>query len=245
MKKNRQLLIIIGVAAAFLLPSLFLLFLAFSHSTKKSGTEPFPQIQPTRMQSNIQPTQTSNANTITGNSDITKVQPQNLSNGISLNEPIIMTFTKAISENNIHVTSDPAAVFSVNTQGNTVTLTPTTSLAQATLYTLTIVYDPQSPAYIYSFRTIGAATDTFDFPHQRADADTIQNAPDVYLANRVPYKTTTFSVDAALSQATGTDVFTVLLTGANKQQAKQDFITWVKSQGLTDQQIQSLIINYN
>jgi len=243
--KNKQLLLIIGIIVLFLLPSLLLLLTALPQKKPSSTSIPVNRVSsfPT------QPAQQSNGSMQpslpTGNDNVHAVQPPNMSTNAPVNTPVSITFTQAITADNVHVTTDPAIPVSIHTTNNTVTVTPQTTLRPATVYTFIIRYNPNLPAYIYAFRTVGAQPgDTFDFPHQRADMNDIINRPDLYLARRTPYAGNDFSVSSLLSDTTGLFSFTVTLTGADRQQSQQDFLNWAESQGLTAQQIQNLQISY-
>lgn len=69
--------------------------------------------------------------------------------------------------------------------------------------------------------------------------------PDIFLASQTPYSTKDFSVLSQFKQQTaGHFAFTVLLKTTDKNVAKNEFISWVKTFSITDQQIQTLDIEY-
>lgn len=72
------------------------------------------------------------------------------------------------------------------------------------------------------------------------------NYPDVFLANLSPYETSSFKMTVTfVSYPTGHYRINVEAKVTEEEKAKQDFLTWVKNQGLTDQQVSSLDIVYN
>ena len=251
--KNNKYLIMIAIILVFLIP---LLLLWIRTANQKSGPAT-PSLNNTNNQIFNSPTITiplrSGVTTEpteivpaqrTGNTDIINAQPQDAGKDVPINTPIIITFNQIISPNNTQVTVVPNTPISVNIQANILTITPSSDLTPATTYTFLIRYDPNRPAYIYSFRTIGAPSDTFVFPHQEEDQKDIRLAPDVYVSNKTPYSTNDFSVTADISQTTGNFNFTVTLTGPDKNQDQQDFLNWVRSLGLTEAQINTLEITY-
>ena len=72
-----------------------------------------------------------------------------------------------------------------------------------------------------------------------------QNHPDVFVANRIPFKVHDFSVENEfVSDPTGHFRLNVFLEASNVEQAKEGFITWLILSGLTEEQIGQLDINY-
>lgn len=68
--------------------------------------------------------------------------------------------------------------------------------------------------------------------------------PDIYLANRLPYSTSTFSMTKFTNWKTGATYFIVSLRGSDSIKSREDAISWMRSLRLTDSQIQSLSISY-
>lgn len=241
---NKKYLIFVGILVLVLIPIIILLFIsAFSKrkTAPSSGLTPTPQISliPSSSGQNTPPSYAPQSSTIISSN------PQNFSREVPLTAPVLVTLSQPISNNNAQVTTNPVIPVSVTTQNNTVTISPQSPLAPATVYEFIIRYNPSLPATIYAFRTAGAPPgDTFDFPHQRADVDDITKAPDVYLSRRMPYSTNDFSATTQLSNDTGYFEFNITVTSQNLVQGKQEFLDWIKSQGLTDSQIQSLTIHY-
>src|SRR6266700_4503556 len=105
--KRKQILIIVGIIAAFLLPSILLLIAAFSQHPQKSPTTDATN-QPTvgvfQKQEPQQKNGTGDTALPTGNSDVSAVQPQNMTSDAPLNAPVSITFNRQISSTNVHVT---------------------------------------------------------------------------------------------------------------------------------------------
>ncbi len=239
LQKNKYLLFI-GGGIAILFSILFIIIsINISNSTNKTNKKLLPSPTPTIQNKTQQVSPTPNI-------DVISTQPNNNATDVPLDTQIVITLNQAIDGNNVNVSITPNnAVFSTITNQNTIRITSQNQLQADTIYTLTIKYAPNVPAYIYAFRTIGAPSgDTFSFPHQAADVNDIRSAPDVFLARRTPYEGTDFKVNSELSDSTGYFVFTVTITSNDKQTAQQDFLNWALSQGLTQEQVRSLQITY-
>jgi hypothetical protein len=234
MKNNKY--VIIAAGGVLLLFLILLASVAINLSTSPQKTNksitPTPQANP------------GETTFPTPNIQVIATIPENNTSNIPLNTTITLTFNQAITPDEVTVTASPDISFTTTVNNNTLTLIPATAYQPATIYNITIKYSPSLPAYIYSFRTIGAPKDTFDFPDQRADKSDIINAPDVFLARRTPHQEAEFYVSSSVSNQTGDMTFIVTLNGTDKASSQQKFLEWVKSQGLTDSQIKSLSITY-
>lgn len=70
------------------------------------------------------------------------------------------------------------------------------------------------------------------------------NAPDVYIRNKMPVNTNTFSIDYYVDKERETYVFTVIPKVASLQIVQQDLYEWLVLQGLNEKQIDALSIEY-
>src|SRR3989344_178136 len=69
--------------------------------------------------------------------------------------------------------------------------------------------------------------------------------PDAFLANITPYQNNFFSITSDFtSTPTEHFYFTIRFLSSDKVAAQQSALQWIKGQGLTDQQIQSLDLRY-
>lgn len=99
--------------------------------------------------------------------------------------------------------------------------------------------------------TSNTVEDPFDQtpPLNQEALDAIQesnrlNAPDVYLHNQLPIVQPTFNIEAYIDRKRSSYVFTILPKTNSLQQVQQDVNDWLISIGLTQDQIDSLIIEY-
>lgn len=78
---------------------------------------------------------------------------------------------------------------------------------------------------------------------KQIEEDNRTKHPEVFLANKMPYQTTNFSINFYYKESIQTFAFTVL-SSEDQQQGKTDALAWIKSTGLTDAQIATLDIAY-
>lgn len=86
---------------------------------------------------------------------------------------------------------------------------------------------------------------TNDHTHDLEIQHQQKTEPDLFLSNNLPYQTHDFDASAAFtSSPTDHFYFTVVTKNGNPDGAKQKFLTWVQSLGLTQEQINKLDIRY-
>jgi hypothetical protein len=179
------------------------------------------------------------------------VSPLDGANNVPLQPTITITFNKPISRSNVDFSIAPSVDVSQNINGSTLTITPKSALSPGTLYT-----------YIVKFPKSNTSTPTFHFtttgPTQEFLPDTkpeglfdqekkneLENAPDIYVTNLLPYSTATFSAESDyIDNPPSHFRITVTLLSDNKDSAKQEFIAWLKSNNLDDSKINKLDIQY-
>jgi hypothetical protein len=215
-------------------------FFVFFIETKKTSVTPSPISTPTPLTLPI--------NTNKTGLSIVSTLPANNATNINANQPIIITFNRTVSSSDFSFALAPNLPYTSSFQGNQFIVTPTNSFDTGTPYYFTIQFSDGIFAQKFSFVTAGAGpigNSSFDNVSEVNNAGYKILKPDLFLSNQTPYQTSDFSVNYHLSQ-TPTDhfAFEVTLTGPNKLQSKQDFLTWLHSLGLTDDEIQQIDITY-
>lgn len=71
------------------------------------------------------------------------------------------------------------------------------------------------------------------------------NAPNVYIGNKMPVEKESFSMDDYVDKNRKSIVFVVKLKTISLQQVQEDVNNWLLSEGLTQEQIDTLIIEYD
>lgn len=186
-----------------------------------------------------------------GELDIVAVSPVDGSSQITQTTPIEITFSQELKENEIEFIVSPEIAYTQALDGNKLIITPTEDFQTSTLYTyrVTILNDLQK-IRIYTFSTAGNEpiyrpdTAPEDDDIKRYDESVRIEYPDIYLKNNTPYETTSFGITGTYSETASEFQFRVLLKEPNKNQARADFILWLQTLDLTDEQIDSLDITY-
>ena len=180
---------------------------------------------------------------------LVSTSPKGDATNVSPNIPsITLTFDKPVTVADIPFSLLPDLPRKVTAQGNSIVIAPLEPLQVGTTYYISIrLYTADQKINVVSYKfTVAGPTPT---PLAVTPGDVGNNYPtvqaqqrnqdtDVYVANYTPHSESTFSVTSDyVTTPTGHFAFTV--TGS-----KNDFINWLKSLQLTDQQIQSLDITY-
>lgn len=226
------------------------LFLFFTHPTKKSI--PSPSFFPTPTPVPLSQINTSSLHPInhaeTASLFVTAVFPPDKTIHAPLNQQILLTFNKAFTKDRVQFFVKPAFQFSTSIEGNSLRIIPQQQLTEGTTYQFSVNITNDLPSPVFHFTTVGtiqpAQQDTFVNNAQESDKTIQTTHPDIFLSNKTPFSSSDFSVSSDFTDTpTSHFFFTVSLEG-NQSISKQDFLSWVRQQGLTDQQISSLDIRY-
>ncbi len=146
------------------------------------------------------------------------------------------------------ITFQPPTLFSYKALNNDIQITFLKPLLPGETYSYSIS-TKGSPDYYGYFRTAGTsptAAPAVEPPgyYEEVREQQIQEYPDIYLSNYVPFETAVFSITAAKNNE-GFYVFTVIGKGdASRETVKQQAEKWIISQGLAREQISQLQITY-
>lgn len=236
---NKRLILFIIILALFVPLVLFVFFLEVSNSGRTAPgiiATPTPITIPgVKNPGSINTTPTSLL--------VTNIDPANKSTNIPLDKAPVLTFNKVITISDITITIKPNTPFTEDTVNNQLIINFNNHLPPQTIYTITESNKTQKIPQVFTFTT-GDAPSTDQTANSNAQGN-LQNNPDMFLFSQMPYNTNEIAAYGEFtSTPTGHYFFTVSLLGTNQQQDKQDFITWMKSLGLSDQQIQKLDIRY-
>lgn len=180
---------------------------------------------------------------------IVSTQPADRATNIGVEEKIIVTFNRKPEADEVSFSISPDVYYFMEIQENKLLAIPQEKYSAGTQYTFAVKYkNPPYTSKTYSFTTIGPTQTTLPDTYPSGAREIEENFqrlnhPDVFLSNKTPYKTNTFSVSSRfVSVPIGHYAFTV--TAANVEQAKKEVQSWLKSLELTDTQIQTLDIEY-
>lgn len=246
MSKN-SLIIFISIIT-LVLAILTLLFLSGLKKQTTIPTTTYPT--PTSVPVSTQPTSDKN---LSDSISVTGTFPTDNSINIPLETTITINFNKQPSINDIKVFVTPSLNYSSSITGSSIIITPKTPLLAGTKYVILVEYKPNtylSKTFDFSFITIGPTPTEIPTPTEKSAIDAEndyykQHSPDVFLKNQTPFSNNDFTIISPGYKTTPVFhyYFTVTLKG-DKDTSKASFINWLKSLGLTDQQIQGLDITY-
>jgi hypothetical protein len=176
----------------------------------------------------------------------TNIQPADTSTNIPVSTTITAIFNQDITSQNITFSILPNTPFTLQKNGNTAVVTFQQPLQQTSQYVYSFNLNNTQLLPTFSFTTEGQGQvklpNTSNNPAGKALEYQKTNDPSLYLQNNTPYETSAFSVDYNFE---GSNIyFTVTSKEANKADAKQQFLAWIQSIGLTQQQLQTLDIRY-
>ncbi|MFH1832799.1 MAG: Ig-like domain-containing protein [Candidatus Levyibacteriota bacterium] len=178
-------------------------------------------------------------------------QPDNKENNVSLSSDVIISFNRIFSLDEVIFVISPAISYSTAIDGNKLVIKHSQPFSPGVVYTYIIDYQylkqlPRTRSFTTSgpTQTYQPNTASKEF-FEKQDEVQRETHPDTFLANHSPHSTNDFSISSDFKQIpTGHFYFVVTLNDENKVAAKNNFIIWLKSLGLTDLQIQGLDITY-
>lgn len=179
---------------------------------------------------------------------VQQADPKNHTSNVSLDKQIVLTLSKPVpTVSNIDVWVYPEFSFSVEAEGNSITIKPTSSLVPGTLYAYAIKLPDGTISPVSYFSTSGEGPITnpnYDVSRQITTSLNKHFYPGLFLANLLPQSTPTYYASSAFTQdSPAKRYFRVLLLG-NTASGKQDFLTWLEGLGLSTEQINALDLRY-
>lgn len=181
--------------------------------------------------------------------EIIATSPVDEAKNIPVGSDLKISFSRNITADEIEFSIAPTVPFSQTISGSNLTINFETILSGGTRYTYIIKYPNQRvPSGTYSFITEGPLRPLPNTQPEGAEPTNQQflreQHPDVFLANYSPYNTGTFSITHVFDEQNQKFRFTVTSKSEIPETGKNDFLTWLKTLELTDNQIQFLEITY-
>ncbi len=235
MSNNHKLIFLYLGMGLFVFVLILFLFFSFN---KGISTHSNQQITPTiiNLQSGIKVLQTSPSN------KATDVSINTSSLEITFNNPV------SIQQNDISIL--PTTEFSYHIQGNELFIIPTNSLISSSHYAVTVKYSGANGVAQYetfTFTTTGPTPTPLpssnDNYSQQLGNFIQTHHPELVLVNNLPYQNENFSA-IYIDQQNQPFKFVVSSKNGNLNSAKQAFISWAESLGITPSQLNSLDITY-
>src|SRR5579872_5313347 len=176
------------------------------------------------------------------------LSPTDGTTGVNESQEIIATFNQPITTESARFSLFPDVAFTTSSRLDSLILQPTTPYEDGIVYKYSVF---QADGTLLASATFSAGLVenpvvplTGRYPNLDTVADTSQrdNFPDVFLAGYVPYQNSAFSVTSDFSSSpSGHYEFFV---SPNTQNAKNSFVEWLKTLGLTSEQIGRISITY-
>ena len=238
---NIKVLAIIIVILIILSFIVLLIFGNKGHTTK-------PGQIPIASQSPSNTTNFGNSNALS----VIKTIPDSGTQEIYPDQRLVVSFNKDLGGGAPAIQFTPNVLFNFQVLGKDLYIIPSQNLATSTQYTISLSGGGMASNYSFNFTTSSKSrpsdltqSDPGAQTYQAEENFLLQNYPDSFLANKLPFSVASFSADISTpkSQSNPNYIFKVILKG-DQQTSKNDFITWAKSLGLSDSQIQGLNINY-
>lgn len=172
--------------------------------------------------------------------------PLDGSQGVSINSDLQINLDKSINPNDISVQITPSLPNTLRMvkETQTVIISPNQLMQKNTLYQVSVLFKGGN-IYAFRFVTSNIVSDTGAVQYARQEEKLLQSTPDRFLTYNVPYSTNSFSITVGGYNKTPTGhYYFYIKIKTDKQSAQNDFNSWLKTLGLTDDQIKTLDIAY-
>ncbi|MGH7245671.1 MAG: Ig-like domain-containing protein [Candidatus Levyibacteriota bacterium] len=174
--------------------------------------------------------------------------PPNKAINTPLNQKITIVLDKFVSEKDITFSTFPQANLTLSIDRNIINATISGEFFPSTTYKYVVTYKNYPLPITYSFTTEGPTPTprpklSVSVKTMRDDWNR-ENHPDIFLSSQLPQDTNTFSADYRFTQIPYAHYAFTVTAKIDANAAKTDFISWMKSLGITDEQIQTLDITY-
>lgn len=244
---NRKLFILITGILIVLIVS----FILLQQLSRKTQTKLPADVSPTV----LVPTTSVTENSIETNTFVASMEPADESDQVATDTVSLITFTQNYSMDELNVEVVPSTEFAYSLNDTQLVLEFLEGLAPSTRYTITVGTgsgDTYKLIAIQSFVTAGPEPTPFQYGTRDAvEADQqflLENNPDMYVANLLPYETNSFSISERLTMnenGTATSTFIISVKpGSTRETAEAALRDWLASQRLTQQQINQLRFEY-
>ncbi len=233
MKKTFIFLAFLSIAALLLL--LFVVLKSFQKQSPTTETTVIPTITPFIKPTNIP------------GGFVISTDPGSNTTGVNINKILHITFQDASYANNANVILSPSLKIFTYTFENVLFVQPQQEYLKNTSYTVKITSKNSSLGYSFRFTT-GSQALRNDAPNptfvEEQEKRTLRENPDIFLSNKLPYVSSTFAMKYFISNIDGKILFTAVLKGSGFKKSTEDAKAWMKSLGLSDQQLTALNIQY-
>lgn len=180
---------------------------------------------------------------------IQAVEPSNGKENVDVKTFITIRYAQPLAQKDIkEIVLSPKMDADFSLKNKTLIIKPKRTLQPGTPYSFRIYYANETYSESFYFVTEGETPEEF---YEQVDPGILldnseeeqkKNDPSLYVFNKTPYKTELFSVSSNLTSDDTIIIHVTLKTDGEK--ARQEFIEWLLSIGLTEEQIGELNIEY-
>lgn len=205
-------------------------------SPKNSPSQPATSITPVQVTTSVTPLSPTR-----GPLQVQSVSPLAGATNVPLDSKLAISFNQPFSMKDILFSLSPNISYNLSIAGTSLIISPTNLLTANTPYTFSVSIDGEAQQS-FSFTTTQVVITSQDSVPGASDQLNKDKYPDIFLYNRMPFSSDGFQATGGFTSSPSEHYyFTVSLTNAD---GKTAFINWMKSLGLSDQQIQQLDIRY-
>lgn len=179
---------------------------------------------------------------------VESTDPEDGAINIAVDKTIHVTFSRPIDPSEVTFVISPPFSFKQSVANNVLTINPSEKLSQYTTYTFFISFTSFQPSANYTFTTVSPNPSITpiegDAVREHSDQNNKIDRPDVFLSNQTPYSTNSFRIEDGFTPYPQDHFFFTVTLNTTTSTPKQDFINWLRSLTLSDDQIKQLDIRY-
>lgn len=222
----------------FMLLGLLLVRRIFQRQTPR----PSPSLTPTPFM-----TQPPSTEEVRSDIVILSTVPGNGASNVEINIPLRVVMNQPIDNVSLTAIVTPRVDYAIQKLGPVFFLTPRTTFAKNTQYTIDILSgDTRFGSFSFTTGTqehVGTAPDEASLEDQ--EKFYLNNYPDVYLSNKIPFDSDQFFIKrGGVRLPPNERNYFIVTLKSDQENSKEVFLDWLRSLGLTDAQIQGLDIEY-
>ncbi len=175
------------------------------------------------------------------------VSPENGAINVPADQPIQIVFSRPLDMDEIYISFGPGVVFKTAVNGNTVSAVPQSPFVAGLTYKLLVKFNRTGQlSNQYQFTVTGTPPATLPDTQppgaaEQAEEFNRQNHPDLFLVNKGEIKQPSFELHKNMLKTAPNEHYSFILV-TKKDSSKDDLSYYLKSLGLSQEQINSLDI---
>jgi hypothetical protein len=249
-----KIYIIIGVAVGLLL------VIIIAIATMSNQQQPDQQTQTpnesTNLGQNSTPDNEASSDSRNSNEsdsyEIISTNPTDKSVNIGETDRITISYSTSLSSDDLDISIGPPTEISWETNGSDLIIRPDTPFSTGTQYTITIRYpnNEQLPDFL-SFTTAGPTPSVIviEPPPEFENLDEQlrlqqEETPKLYLYNNLPHEGRSFLLEGEMVSISPKEYIFTVSVKTNRSEAETDILSYLESEGFTENQIQDITSDF-